>query len=413
MSSHVNVRSYNVGFGDCFLLAFPGPERSHRMLIDCGSIKGGEAGSIDDVVAQLIADITDEDGVARLDVVAMSHRHKDHVSGFASELWASVEVGEVWLPWTEDPEDPTARAVLHRQSAFALALDHSLAGIRVRQQLDATSVDAIELAALNAMTNQKAMDTLHAGFKGPRKKRYVSRELGTIETKSLPGVTVHVLGPAKSEDVIREMNPPKEESFFRAAVEEGVVDLAVAMPPSGLPFAAYELADEELARYDGLVPDEDLVELLSMMSDEGALFAAVALDKAVNNTSLMLLFEVGDAYLLFPGDSQWGTWDLNMKDADMRRLMGRTTFYKIGHHGSHNATPVTFVEEILGTNFWAAASVVPHGRFKEIPKAELLEELAEHNADHNRVLRSDKPPEGQVEGVTVNGIESIDVAVPI
>ena len=47
--------------------------------------------------------------------------------------------------------------------------------------------------------------------------------------------------------------------------------------------------------------------VLRRMVEGETVLAAAALDNALNNTSLMLMFEVGDQYLLFPGDSQWGT----------------------------------------------------------------------------------------------------------
>ena len=57
------------------------------------------------IVDRIIEDVTDEDGVPRIDVVVATHRHKDHVSGFGNAKWNSVEVKEVWMPWTEDPTD--------------------------------------------------------------------------------------------------------------------------------------------------------------------------------------------------------------------------------------------------------------------------------------------------------------------
>jgi hypothetical protein len=107
----VRVSIYNVGFGDCFLLRFPGPDREHTLLIDCSSIKQGTAGSTDVIVKQIIEDIT-TNGVARIDVVAMTHRHKDHVSGFGNAAWRDVEVGDL--------EDPVSRALLERTTFYKI-----------------------------------------------------------------------------------------------------------------------------------------------------------------------------------------------------------------------------------------------------------------------------------------------------
>jgi hypothetical protein len=86
---------------------------------------------------------------------------------------------------------------------------------------------------------------------------------------------------------------------------------------------------------------------------------ALDLDDHVNNTSLVLAFELGDSddapVLLFPGDAQVGNWlswhqlepPHSRGDGGGRRdrrtvaaadLLKRTVLYKVGHHASHNAT---------------------------------------------------------------------------
>jgi hypothetical protein len=64
-----------------------------------------------------------------------------------------------------------------------------------------------------------------------------------------------------------------------------------------------------------------------------------SLDKQMNNTSLILVFEVGGARLLFPGDAQLENWQYALENAEYRKLLATTTLYKVGHHGSRNATP--------------------------------------------------------------------------
>ena len=125
---------------------------------------------------------------------------------------------------------------------------------------------------------------------------------------------------------------------------------------------------------------------LSDMAKTDAFAIAVALEKAVNGTSLMLMLHIGDAYLLFPGDAQWGTWNAAMQE--WTRLMKKTTFYKVGHHGSHNATPETFVKEILGNKFAAMVCTGPSSNkhFGDIPLVELLKQLRKKS---KKVVRSD------------------------
>ena len=81
-------------------------------------------------------------------------------------------------------------------------------------------------------------------------------------------------------------------------------------------------------------------------ADAGAL--ALAMNNATNNASLVLAFELskGGKVLLFVGDAQagnWRSWSEEKFDDDGNKvtakdLLGRTVLYKVGHHGSHNAT---------------------------------------------------------------------------
>jgi hypothetical protein len=62
----------------------------------------------------------------------------------------------------------------------------------------------------------------------------------------------------------------------------------------------------------------------------------------VNNTSLVLAIELTESgkVLLFPGDAEeesWETWE-NKEVEDLHDLYNRTVLYKVGHHGSINAT---------------------------------------------------------------------------
>jgi hypothetical protein len=75
---------------------------------------------------------------------------------------------------------------------------------------------------------------------------------------------------------------------------------------------------------------------------------AMQLDRGVNNTSLVLAFEMVDTgrVFLFPGDAQVGSW-LSWRDVKWSvgqsavqavDLLARTVFLKVAHHGSQNAT---------------------------------------------------------------------------
>jgi len=397
----VTVRMYNVGFGDCFLLTIPDGKAVRRILIDCGTHPASTGPrSAADAAKQLLADLSEDGAKPRIDVVVATHRHRDHVSGFSDEkLWGKVEVGEVWLPWTEDPKDPAAARLLKRMSKVALALDNARSGMRAAPALSLASA-LIE----NSLTNEKPMLTLHEGFAGTPRRRYLSAG-SDVSDAPLGKVGVHVLGPSKDEKVIRKLEPPKDESWMLIAEDNPQPDAEHRAFDEGWAISWDEFHDTKA--FEQLRPDGQIVGAIRRVAADEILFAAASLEKAVNGTSLVLIFEVGDLLLLFPGDAQWGTWQTILDDANMRSLVQRASFYKIGHHGSHNATPESFVKEVLAANVWAALPFAKVEIWPNIPHPDLLAALVKKKA---RLLRSDDPPAAAMPGVTVREDISIDLS---
>lgn len=434
MNDHVTIRMYNVGLGDCFLLTFPAPGRDRKVLIDCGVHSSGPGPrKIDEVASRIVEDVR-ENGKARIDVVIATHRHQDHVSGFESDVWDEVEVDEVWLPWTEDPTDPEAREIRETQSKKAKKIAAAL-------RLMGASDTLIEMAD-NSMTNAVAMATLHHGFKGKPKRRFLpvkTRSRHSMHIAALPGVTIHTMGPSRDRNAIRDMNPPKGESYLRLAGRAGDPSGAGAPFPerwivskSGEEFPAW--LDAQLAPpvkrspVPGTLHATDSAFLhrwlstlgmdsadfakIDAVAREDALALVVALDAAVNGTSLMLMFEIGRAFLLFPGDAQWGTWNAAIADPEWNELLTKTTFYKVGHHGSHNSTPMSFVTSILPEEPHGLTAMVctrPTTKFKEIPRLPLLKALSNKTA--GRLARSDE--QEAVEGFRREGDVFTEVEVDI
>jgi len=371
---------YNVGFGDCFLLRFPHEDEDRTVLVDCGShFKGKGPRPMSEVVEQVIGDVTVE-GKARIDVVIATHRHQDHVSGFGDAAWKNVDVGEVWLPWTEHPTDPEARRIRETQSRKAKAIHKAL-------KLAAAPSRLVELAE-NSLTNAAAMTMLKRGFSGNPRLRYLpakSRSRRTFRPKLLPGVTVHAMGPSRDPDVIRDMNPPKGESYLRLTTGAGARRIASPFDESFRIAMRSAVARRLFEATDFDAADRKAIERIA---DEDPLALVVALDKAVNGTSLLLMFEMGDQFLLFPGDAQWGTWQSALEDDVWRELIEKTTFLKVGHHGSHNSTPKDLLaDEILPEAF--RAMICTRAKvFKSIPRVPLLKALLERS--DKQVARSDE-----------------------
>jgi beta-lactamase superfamily II metal-dependent hydrolase len=407
----VDVRMYNVGFGDCFLLkvAIRG-QKTLKILVDCGSHSAGPGPKpIHEVVRQVVDDVT-ENGKASIDVVIATHRHQDHVSGFDSPLWNEVEVREVWMPWTEDPSDPLARKIRDTQSRVASHLVEQIKALGLGPELQSL--------AGNSLTNAKAMRTLHEGFSGNPARRYLPKKEGTsrcFRPKCLPGMKVHVLGPSRDESVVRDMNPPAGQSYLQ--VRE--LEVSTAANNAFLPFRPNwkTVADTYRLENSDLALRSRELDIIGKIGTGEEFAVAVALDKAVNGTSLMLMLQIKEAYLLLTGDAQWGTWNNVLQDPHARELLTKTTFHKIGHHGSHNASPKEFVDEVLPADVFAMASTRTMERWKYIPKEELLAALRKKS---KRVVRSDQAdPKDSVEFRRFLGEHSsegglwVDASIPI
>ncbi|EUB98252.1 hypothetical protein PMI07_006566 [Rhizobium sp. CF080] len=390
MIDRLTIRMYDMGFGDCFLLSVWTGARPRHVLFDCGSLSRSKP-QVAKVAKDVIAACTTAGGKARIELVVCTHRHKDHVCGFDDPNWANVEVGEVWMPWTEDPSDPDATRIRNRQSAFALALcstlkpgfnsdDLPLAGAGPQTQ------KAARLAlALNSLTNERAMSVIHRGFQGVAPRRFLPLKDKSAEVRyldGLPGVRFHVLGPSRNEKVIAAMDPPDGAAYFAGS------NLAFcAMNETGACEATWRVTAD---RYRADNPDITFSEAdqkdVDRLADEPDGDFAAAIDNAVNNTSLILAVEVGDQLLLFPGDAQWGSWDAILQQPEIRDLLRRVTVLKVSHHGSHNGTPKSLVETILSENVTAFMSTGSVKQWPNIPRGPLITALSAKT----KLARSDK-----------------------
>jgi len=126
----VKIRMYRQGLGDCFLLAFPGDAgRPFYMLIDCGVLMGTEDAA--DKMRRVAESLRDSTG-GHIDVLVATHQHWDHLSGFdqAREIFDQIEIGEVWVAWTEDPDNDLAVRLRARRRAHLRALTGAARSLR-------------------------------------------------------------------------------------------------------------------------------------------------------------------------------------------------------------------------------------------------------------------------------------------
>ncbi|ULA70028.1 MAG: ComEC family competence protein [Nitrospira sp.] len=396
MSDTICIRMYNVGFGDCFLLTLP---EKRTMLVDAGFHSQGKGRfSGDELADQIIQDLRAITGKARIDVVVATHRHQDHVFAFNSSQWKQVEVGEVWLPWVENRRDKEATRLWKKNQKFAM----QLAAVAPSFSLQKEKLDVFNFMLWNAgvdlpgfgfqaWSNAGALDCLHEGFASrdrgaPRFLPETESIPESFETPALPGVRVHILGPARKAELIADLDPEADGETYRALALLAANNASPGQLGS-TPFSdTWQVPDEEQGfRLDSIEIDR----LKKLAQGADIIFAAEKLDGMINSTSLVLVLQVGKARLLLPGDAEWGTWKRILEDDDARALLRGATFLKIGHHGSHNATSRTLLETILPREISAMISTQAGvGNFRNnIPLEELMDALTQRAVHY---VRSDQ-----------------------
>lgn len=439
------VRMYRHGLGDCFLIRIPveGRETPYTIMIDCGVILGTS-----DPVATMSAvvdDIAAETG-GKIDLLAITHEHWDHVSGFAQVAdWSRFKVGQVWFGWTEDPRDELARRLDKAKDAAVAMLMRASGHMRLAGA-DAGQVDSL-LSFFGIGSPDSGVAGGGLGVSATRDARERAKRLGPV-TYHLPGEAPHLLGPADGPRIF-VLGPPHDEAkikrFAPSKAHPETYDLAAAaaeLPLAGgigdtdpdRPFGLGQTIPIDHARgidffrrgYWGQSDARTEVQqntandaggkdglLGEMLRDQSwrridgtwhgaANELALKLDSATNNTSLVLAIELepGGDVLLFAGDAQVGNW-LSWHDVkwDQRGgeiggadILRRTILYKAGHHGSHNATLKELGLELMVHPDLVALVPVDHAmavekHWDQIPRPSLMRRL--HERAKGRVLRSD------------------------
>jgi beta-lactamase superfamily II metal-dependent hydrolase len=359
------IRVYRQGLGDCILVRLPMENGSDfSIMIDCGvAVATQDAAK---TMTRVMDDIVATTGVRnKVDVLAVTHEHWDHVSGFqqAQASFNGLAVGEVWLAWTEDDTDELAKKLKKDHSDAFAALSRS-AAVRAMSGDSVGADDLLQVAGLLGAAGEKtkaALDIAKAKA-GAGKPRYLLPTDPPIEINGT-GARVYALGPPHDETAIRNFNPSKKDpqTYELALDGSGLLGAGVFTALGGgakdiRPFADSASIPMELAsampffQHHYLGTPGDASEWRRIDGDwlGGTDEFALMLQSATNNTSLVLAIELANGdIMLFAGDAQVGNWlswqTLSWSLPDGRTVTGpdllaRTVFYKVGHHGSHNAT---------------------------------------------------------------------------
>jgi Metallo-beta-lactamase superfamily len=403
----VRVRMYNVGFGDCFLVTFDYGDGKRHMLIDFGTTAAPKRGPRD-YMLRIARDI-EKESQGKLDILVATHRHRDHISGFAGDtetgpIIASLKPDHIIQPWTEDPAaesdaltatatiytngnpDPQkmkahflgSLADMHRVAGAVLRAseNEALAGKETREQLRFLGDDNLknESAVTNLMNMGTASHYVNAGMR----------------LDLLPGVKITVLGPPTLEqsDEIRKQRAKDPDEFWQFRRFWGAQSFALA----GSSLAAETAVQEPRLKSPAPPPNVRwFVRQSRQIHAEQLLELVRDLDSVMNNTSVILLVEIGCKKLLFPGDAQIENWAYALSKPEWTTLLADVNLYKVGHHGSLNATPKSLWnrfrhkgggEEHDRIDTLCSTKPGKHGSVKsgtEVPRHLLVEELEKNS----------------------------------
>src|SRR5574338_421996 len=393
----LKVRMYRVGFGDFFLVTVPTRKGDQYILIDCGVFKGtsgtGDIVSIVDAVEDMYRTTK-----GHLALVIMTHRHADHIAGFAkAKRFQDFTASMVWMPYWERFNDQAKAESKKKKAGASLTGDEeeedenaafnllsdidevaaSLAlQFRGRQDDDgkealaqlanATGIEDFNAAATGKArgSNAMALEMLkkHLGDNGKKVRYYAADDEPELPAE-LKSLKARILGP-----------PPKKAKAFLALrdLKKGVGQYLDSMPDGGEgakgihPFSyEWNASPKDYPARDVRGREVDYSQFAAAVDKaqpDMLVAAAAKIENFLNNQSLVVLFEFDGKRLLFAGDAQGGNWeywlfktDEALKDPTKagdvietsKELLQTIDFYKVGHHGSTNATPIQAIEAAI------------------------------------------------------------------
>lgn len=371
----VKVRMYRHGFGDCFLLSFfHGKKRVFSMLIDCGikhNTRSAEV-PIEHVIADLKKTLSPGAGQRpEIDVLVVTHEHWDHIAFFhpktSPDFFKDFDICQIWLAWTENPDDEEAVTINSRLREGAAALQFAAMQLQQVESEEASQFSGLGFSEGVALARKQFNQALSnvLGFYGVAASKKTSQSGirykpdGSISTQTeaamthvislgknrgikylepetkvdkrrLPtGVNVYVLGPPRNK-WINKSNPSSGRAsetymsfdhFGLSGFVDGLLQMAASPKTrsSGSkvdgPFGKDCGLSVAAARTDAFFKQTYFAKKELYRQIEHTWLDAVGqfslqLDGAINNTSLVLAIELeqSEQVLLFPGDAQVGSW---------------------------------------------------------------------------------------------------------
>ncbi len=394
------VRLYRQGLGDSFLIAFGTARGPRYLLIDCGVHRRQTSGS--DRLRQVMDDIVGATGGHLHAVIATHQHAdhlSGFVQKNSPFVNGKITIDKAWFAWTERRGDTQADRLRARHGTAEAIIDAAVEKLRRARASRPPAVVGVasfsEMPALGvtrravgasarASSTEIAMRHLEALADDPD-----WFEPGDcVRLPDVKHARLHILGPPRDEKLLKKDAPSKvrgRDEYKEVYLRDGVTSAFALSPGLGLspavlrpdgpavpddlryPFPqsaghAFAFKGRQIRIKAPVATRRELADFLRDTYEaegyrridtdwlQGVESLALNLENDTNNTSLALAIELDPAgdgpVLLFAADAQVGNWlSWNRQKygrrgsrVDIEDLFARTRFYKVGHHGSHNAT---------------------------------------------------------------------------
>ncbi|UCC58376.1 MAG: hypothetical protein JSW14_00115 [Candidatus Bathyarchaeum sp.] len=329
----LQVRVYNVLFGDAILISIPdqnpnGEIETRHVLIDVGNVLSKTKGGLDDVFKPVIKNILEVLDGQPLDLYIMTHEHLDHVQGLPygeekiylgsdDELRQKLQTRHAWLTasaregYYEDHPDAKKRK-LELMRIYAEIDSY----IRVRSASREPILEAIKALWMNNNPRKTADCVKYLRSIGENTS-YVYRGFDSLNQSPFHEAKIEIWAPEENTAEYYGRFRPAFRALGVTRLSEGgrgKQSVIEPIPPQGVDAGAfYNLVNSRKEIFESLL----------------------AIDKAANNTSVVFSLEWRGYRLLFTGDAEERSW----KTMDKYGVLKPVHFLKVSHHGSHNGTP--------------------------------------------------------------------------
>ncbi len=378
MSVSLTIRAYNVLFGDSILVSWDEDDGQHHAWIDFGNFPT-DPNAVFEVVYEDVR--TRTAGV--LDLVAVTHRHLDHLEGFFSlrdRFAQEFQIARLWHAHVRAEFD----------NVFKLAND---AALRLLPEGLADSPGDVGALYRNndPLTTSDRMDGILQTFPVAQADQFAIHRQLDLTAGALPS------GMQRMQ--VKVLAPEEDSGVYLRPLED-------ALAPGRKIASSLQSALEAHVGADSLddaSPFERLADFrrLRRKIRTGGVRILAAVDNTRNNTSIVMRWTYEGVRVLLTGDAEETSWEVmrgNGVDFSSEVL-------KVGHHGSINASPAWSFDRVFPAVEDRNVAIVSTDPTQftgenEVPKAEVVTGWTGKMQDPARFLRTDSVPLGQSVSVT-------------